>query len=275
MGDLTLPMDDTGSDDSPRESVRAPTGTVAVVTSARESITKVTALVEATIVEALKAPKERPIDVLGPSRELYEKHELTFINNLMGLSCLFFLTGPLVVAMEFSALMEQNRATICLLAFSFVWYILQTILSFTGDYWLSRIAPETDNYVLDRVYRWIRVKHESVVVTGPHHIETWKREWVATTLDVLFAFTSAIYAIVVICWQVWHGAQLTTTIAAFATAIVCKQAGSTFWKGQNDDTYDPKKIWWFNFFHFNWHLFCNIAAYILFYDLCHHGLRAW
>merc|ERR1711964_346289 len=57
------------------------------------------------------------------------------------------------------------------------------------------------------------------------------------------------------------------------SAVLCKLAGSSYWKGENDDTYDPRKIWWYNFFHFGWHLFANIAVYNGTYDLCHNGLR--
>jgi len=88
---------------SPRSSVspRVEQSLVDSLLNARYHLMEAESLFESSIINALKAPKERPNDVLGPSREFYEKHDLTFINNLMGLSCLFFLVSPLVVATEF------------------------------------------------------------------------------------------------------------------------------------------------------------------------------
>jgi len=169
--------------------------------------------------------------------------------------------------------MEQDRTTIFLVIFGALWLAIQTVLSFTGDYWFTRVSPETDNYGFDRVFRWVQGNREIIVVTAPHYIETWKRLWVASTLDVLSASTSLAFWVTIILWQLWHGAQIASCLPAVATAVLCKLAGSSYWKGENDDTYDPRKIWWYNFFHFCWHLFGNIAVYKVAYDLCHNGLR--
>merc|ERR1711964_123449 len=223
-----------------------------------------------TIFKALNVPKERPATGLGPSREFYEKHRLTLINNLMGLSCLFFLTPAVVLAMNFSTLMEQNLVTIWWAAFVTIWCAIQTMLSFDGDYWFTRVSPETGSCGA-RIVRWISGARESIVVTTPDYIETWKRLWVANTLDVLSAYTASAFMLTMFLWQLWHGAEkklVACWFAAASTGVFCKLMGAKNYKGQNDNTYDPNKIWWFNFYHFNWHLFMNIACYLFTSDLC-------
>jgi len=226
------------------------------------------------VVEAL-VPKEQPSNSLGPSREFVEKHNLIFINNLMGLSCLFFVTAPLTIVGEYSTLIEQSFETISVLASFFVVFMVQTFLSVSGDYWFTRRSPETDRFVLDRAIRWILGKHESVVVTGPGYIETWKCLYIATTLDVFMAMTLFVLVVSMGFWQLCHGSQLLYCLAATIIAVVCKKAGEFCLKGYSDDTYDPKKVWWFNFFHFNWHFFGNIGLYLFTTDLCRNGLRGF
>merc|ERR1712096_55106 len=73
-------------------------------------------------------------------------------------------------------------------------------------------------------------------------------------------------------WQWWHGCPNVACWASVIVAVICKQTGATCWEGYSEDAYKPNKIWWFLFFHSNWHLFLNIAAYIMTYDVCHNGL---
>merc|ERR1711964_130747 len=267
---LTLPKRRVFTN-SPRPSTRLSVKAIGLWKKVQASIV----IVEKTLITTLEVPKVRPIDVLGPSREFYEKHGLTFINNLMGLSCLFFLSTVFVVTMEFSTLIEQNRASLCWAFFVSLWCTIQSVLSFCGDYWLCRISPENGSYV-DQVFRWLQGKRQVIVVTTPHRVETWKRWWVATTLDVLSAHAACTFILACFLWQLWNGANKTLVASWFVCAAIagaCKVMGGRQWKGQDYTTYDPKKIWWFNFLHFGWHLFLNIACYTFTYDLCHNGLR--
>merc|ERR1711881_117452 len=229
--------------------------------------------VEKSLIKALNVPEEKPSGTLGPSREFYEKHGLTFINNVMGLSCLFFLTTPAIAVWKYSELKEQSAITQIVVWFCTFTAVIQTILSVCGDYWLARRRPETDQFILDRIARWIQGRRERLVVTGPHHITTWKRLWVANTLDVCCAVTMFLLVVSMTFWQLSNGSPVHGCVLVSLIAVICKTAGEKCWKGMNGRTYTPEKVWWFNVFHTSWHFFVNVAILILTKDICTTGLH--
>jgi len=270
---LAAPGNPKISCNSPRPSIRVSILKKQGWQKLRKAIVDIESRFESRLIAALKVPRERPIDVLGPSREFHEKHGLTLINNLMGLSCLFFLTIPLTIATQYQTIMEHGLVAQLLALCMFIVYLWQTVLSISGDFWFTRLSPETGN--TSRALRWIQGKRQKIVVTSERHVATWKRWWIFTSLDVITAHLNVFIMTGLIAWQVWHGMPCLAIGMSYVIAIACQKIGSSQWRGSCDNTYCPKKIWWFNFFHFNWHFVGNIGLYLVAADFCKNGLRGF
>jgi len=238
---------------------------------ALERISEAETLIAESMLSVLDVPNKRPGAKLGPTREFYEKHNLTVINNLMGLSCLFFLFPAGTIMLHAHLIMELQPLYQTVAIGGMLWLVLQAYLSIMGDFLNSRLKPESRDFF--RLFRFLGGVQEKIVVTAPNNIESWKLNLLATKVDVFFACSMFCVGLLLALWQGLHGAH--TFLIKFGItvllALICKFRGSTYWKGK--EQYDPKGIWWFNFFHFFWHVFGCYGIDLLMRDLCENGLR--
>merc|ERR1711964_583033 len=109
-------------------------------------------------------------------------------------------------------------------------------------------------------------------VSPEHNLETWEHELFFNTVDVVNAQTHFVTIISLGIWQLVHGANLTSCLPTLAIAVISFILGGSMWKCTNDRT-NPRRVWWFNFFHFNWHLWANVSLCFFYMDFCRNGVR--
>merc|ERR1711964_601189 len=189
--------------------------------------------------------------------------------------------APLFVfAIEFPNLMRQNESTQLLATYFVGLYIWTPILSFLGDYWFTKSRlRQTKTSKLLRCLCCCCLKAKkrlSVIVTGTPVIddmETWQRELIFSTLDQVNAWTHFVAMVCLGFWQLLHGAPLITALVMLIIAVISFFLSRSMWKCSKGRTDQPKTVWWFNFFHFNWHLWVNVALVLFYKDFCRNGLR--
>merc|ERR1711964_542013 len=89
------------------------------------------------------------------------------------------------------------------------------------------------------------------------NLETWEHELLFRTVDEVNAQTHFVAMVFLVIWQLVHGANLTWHLVTLALAVISWILSGSMWKCTNDRT-NPRRVWWFNFFHFNWHLWANV-----------------
>merc|ERR1711964_728936 len=143
------------------------------------------------------------------------------------------------------------------------------IFSFLGDYWFTSYRAAES--VTSSVGRWFCCCKRQVS-SPEYNLETWEHELLFRTVDEVNASVNFVTIVSLVIWQVVHGANLTWGLATLAIAVISWILSGSMWKCTNDRT-NPRRIWWFNFFHFNWHLWANISLCFFYTDFCRNGVR--
>merc|ERR1711964_616388 len=181
---------------------------------------------------------------------------------VMGVSCLLFMIPPVLVVLTnmqaFYDLGPWAKTLICVQVFS---GFLTSLLSFLGDFWLTRVSPEP---LSGKFTRWFCGTTDSEVQFHDP-IPTWKKHYVANRLDIWNATFQSTSLLTLGVWQALFGTggfilNYLLGLSSFITAACSKWRADAQWEGQTDETgYDPVAIWYTHFYHAIWHVFICIS----------------
>jgi len=208
-----------------------------------------------TVLQTFNLHRERYCYTIGPPRyEIVEKGA-SWIHDLMGFSCLWFLTAIAVFLWITPADVAPENSRIGLATFYCWWLVLISVCSILGDYVCAKLASEPEP--------------PGTVVTW------WQKALVGKTIDEFTATLACGLTTDLLVIQMNYSGHLwfyAPLIFVGILGLTCMYAGRS-WKLKYAETKSADAIWNAYFLHTMWHFCGSVMVSLQMYGLITHGFE--